>query len=324
MLSIIIPVKPNDTTIQSCLESLAGSSFSNFEVCLVLDGWDDHGVMQWPGRQPFRKFCHPKSGPSACRHFGAEMATGEWVCFIDSDVLVHPDTLQKALDILSESKDDGLTGSYDDEPSVKTLCSRFRNLLHHFHHQQNKGATGVFWGAFSVMRRADYLCSGGFDARAYSKPSIEDIELGYRLQQAGLVIRLEPTVQVKHLKRWTLKNMIQTDIFLRAKPWTELLIRMDRKPDNLLNARRLEKATAIVMLLGWASLLLSWSLQGLLLLWAVFLLAFIAIQHRFYRFAASKFSPLQMPAVFIMHNIYYVSAIMGFALGQISARLTKN
>lgn len=65
---------------------------------------------------------------------------------------------------------------------------------------------------------------GGFD-ESYRKPSIEDIELGYRLKQAGLKIRLCKALQVKHLKRWEVVSLLRADFFYRALPWTELILR---------------------------------------------------------------------------------------------------
>ena len=42
---------------------------------------------------------------------------------------------------------------------------------------------------------------GGFD-EGYHEPTIEDIDLGYRLKKAGYRIQLVKELQVKHLKRW--------------------------------------------------------------------------------------------------------------------------
>ena len=77
------------------------------------------------------------------------------------------------------------------------------------------------------------LALGGFD-EGYRQPSIEDIELGYRLKQAGHRIRLCKALQVKHLKRWSVVSLLKSDFFDRALPWTELILR-DRRVINDLN-----------------------------------------------------------------------------------------
>ena len=67
---------------------------------------------------------------------------------------------------------------------------------------------------------------GGFD-EGFIRPSIEDIELGYRLAKAGYDICLLKNLQVTHLKRWELKTLLKTDIFYRAVPWSRLMIQRD-------------------------------------------------------------------------------------------------
>jgi hypothetical protein len=72
----------------------------------------------------------------------------------------------------------------------------------------------------------------GFDT-SYGRPSIEDIELGARLHRKGHRIILDKSIQVTHLKRWTLWNMIKTDVMDRGIPWTELMLREGEMPNNL-------------------------------------------------------------------------------------------
>ncbi len=57
----------------------------------------------------------------------------------------------------------------------------------------------------------------------YPHPSIEDIELGWRLRQRGLAIQIVPALQATHLKVWRLKNLLHTEIFRRAVPWSRLI-----------------------------------------------------------------------------------------------------
>ena len=47
-------------------------------------------------------------------------------------------------------------------------------------------------------------------------PSIEDIDLGRRLVEQGASIRLDPDIQGKHLKAWTLRSLLWTDFAARV------------------------------------------------------------------------------------------------------------
>src|SRR5437764_207629 len=75
--------------------------------------------------------------------------------------------------------------------------------------------------------RAVFLLLGGFD-EAYRRPSIEAIDLGYRMTAAGQRIRLCKDLQVKHLKRWGAFSLFCSDFFDRALPWTALIVRSGR------------------------------------------------------------------------------------------------
>jgi len=71
------------------------------------------------------------------------------------------------------------------------------------------------------------------DVERYTRPSIEDIELGYRLREAGGKIRLIPQLQCTHLKVWHFFNLIHTEIFCRAIPWSRLMLSRTEIIDDL-------------------------------------------------------------------------------------------
>ena len=87
-----------------------------------------------------------------------------------------------------------------------------------------------------------------FDIQKYPRPSIEDIELGVRLGAAGHRILVNKDIQVKHLKRWTLLNLLKTDIFDRGIPWT-LLILQQRSLPNDLNLNRSQRWSTMLLVI---------------------------------------------------------------------------
>jgi glycosyltransferase involved in cell wall biosynthesis len=201
-------------------------------------------------------------GPAAARNLGAQKATGPLIFFLDADVVVCPDTLERGMArFLGDPSLTALFGSYDDAPPAPGLVSQFRNLLHHFVHQQgefheNARPAHTFWTGCGMIRRQVFLDFGGFDPRLYPKPAIEDIELGYRLTRTGHRILLARDVLATHLKRWTIPEMIRTDVFRRGVPWT-LLIKRSATIETDLNVKPVQRlcvAITGVILMALASL----------------------------------------------------------------------
>ncbi len=176
----------------------------------------------------------PGGGPAAARNAGARRARGELVAFVDADVEVHPEALERLRAGFATDPDAAAVfGSYDDTPAAPGMVSRFRNLLHHRVHSASPGPAESFWAGLGAVRRDDFEAVGGFDARRYREPSIEDIELGVRLRATGRRIVLDPRIRGTHLKRWTLASMVRTDLLGRGIPWVRLMLETRRAPAAL-------------------------------------------------------------------------------------------
>ena len=141
-----------------------------------------------------------------------------YLFFLDSDVCVYPETLQELHDTFEREPDlDAVFGSYDSQPTARNVLSQYKNLFHHFVHQDSHEQATTFWSGCGAVRRSVFLKMGGFSA-SYKRPSIEDIELGMRLHSAGHRIMLNKRIQVTHLKRWTLWSIVKTDVHRSGHP----------------------------------------------------------------------------------------------------------
>ena len=119
------------------------------------------------------------------------------------------------------------------DPDDPSIVSRFKNLAHHHFHQRSRAEANSFWGACGAVRRDCFFAAGEFDEKRFKLPSIEDVELGYRMIDRGVRIVLDPELQVKHLKKWTLTSLIATDVTRRAIPWTLLWMERRRMQKDL-------------------------------------------------------------------------------------------
>jgi GT2 family glycosyltransferase len=189
--------------------------------------------------------------PAAARNLGARRASGDVLVFVDADVEVHEDAftlIRVAFDRDAELA--AVFGAYDDDPDEGGLVSDFRNLLHHHVHYTSAGVATTFWAGLGAIRRDVFLALGGFDERRFRRASIEDIELGMRVHASGARILLDPEIQGKHLKVWTLGSMASTDLLRRGVPWLQLLLESGSgsRALNLGWRHRLGTAASVVLL----------------------------------------------------------------------------
>lgn len=232
-VSVIIPVYNGAELLADCIDCIERGDVAPDQIVVVDDGSTDGSAEVAAERGAHVLSCPERSGPARARNIGARAARGDVVLFLDADVLAAPDVVDRVQRAFEQAPDlDAIIGSYDEKPSSAGFVSRFRNLLHCFVHHQGRKKASTFWSGCGAIRRSVFLAAGGFD-ETYERPAIEDIELGYRLNAAGHSITLDPDISVKHRKHWTLRTMIQTDIFDRGIPWTQLIWRHRKMPDDL-------------------------------------------------------------------------------------------
>ena len=250
-LSVIIPVHNGGDDLRRCLEALAASTRPTDELIVVDDAsTDGSGDLARRFGARVLRLDSPPQGPAFARNQGAETARGDILVFLDADVAVHPDTLARVERYLIEHPEiAALFGSYDDAPSAGGLVTQYKNLLHHYVHQHSRREASTFWAGCGAIRPNVFAALGGFDA-GYTRPVIEDIELGARLRRAGHKVWLCPDVQVTHLKRWTFVSLLRADIFGRAIPWTRLILREAHLPADL----NLDVRSRLGAIAAWAAL----------------------------------------------------------------------
>jgi GT2 family glycosyltransferase len=251
------------------------------------------------------------------------------IVFIDSDCVVHPDTLERIQRAFEADPELGaLFGSYDDRPDAPGIVSRYRNLLHHFTHHRGAREAGTFWAGCGACRREVFERSGGFDER-YAKPMIEDIELGMRWRAAGVKIHLLPEIQVTHLKRWRLFDMIRVDVARRAVPWTRLML--ERKAgENELNVTRSQRLCVALVYAAALSAcgLIAWSLVKGAVAWPVaalpllLLVPVLWINRGLYALFARRYGGLFAVAGVALHLLYYGYGGIGFLYARLTHRFS--
>ena len=321
-VSVVLPVGGPHAALERCLESIANLDPPPGEVVVVLDGVETElpPAAEAIGVRVVR--LAERCGPAVARNRGAAAARGSLLFFVDSDVELPAVTLGRALSALaSDEQPAAVIGSYDDAPADPGLISQYRNLLHHWVHQQARDEASTFWGACGLIRREAFDEVGGFDER-FARPSVEDIELGSRLRRAGYRIRLDKDLRVTHLKRWRALEMLRTDLWRRAVPWTELMLADGELLDDLNLRRRDRVSVALACAILPAAIVGCWwpPLWGAA---AAAALALLVLNRDFYYFLRRRRGTPFALAALPWHWLYLLTCGAGFAIGWLRHALGR-
>jgi len=260
-----------------------------------------------------------RGGPARARNRGARAAGGAILLFVDADVEVPVDLVARVAGLFTAHPEvAAVFGSYDATPAAPGLVSQFRNLLHHFVHQTSREAASTFWAGCGAVRREAFERVGGFD-ESWTEPSIEDIELGSRLVAAGQTIRLVKDLQVTHLKRWRLADMVATDLWRRAVPWSELMFRERRLIDDL-NVRNRDRLSVVLAFVALIALAAGWRSPLWLGACAAALALVVVLNGAFFRFLQRQRGvPFAIGAV-PLYCMYLLVCGLGFGLALVRHR----
>lgn len=288
-LSVVVPATDAPPTLERCLCAIRAAD-ADVEV-IVVDA-------------------PTTASASRARNLGVERARGDIVVFVDADVEIHPDALDRIRASFRRRPEvSAVFGSYDDTPFDRGAVSAFRNLLHHHVHRSSGGVAETFWTGLGAVRRDRFVAIGGFDESRYPHPSIEDIDLGSRLHLAGDTILLDPDIQGTHLKVWTLRSVIETDFARRGVPWVALQLRQ-RRVSGALNLGWQHRLSAAACVVGLVATL---ARRPRAVIAAVALVAFL--NQRFYRLLHRRLGPGRALAGIALHWLHHLVAVAAVPSG---------
>jgi GT2 family glycosyltransferase len=322
-ISVVVPVHNNPGDLRLCLGALQRAATPDSEIVVVDDGSTDETASVAAVLGVPVVALAENSGPAAARNEGARRTRGAILFFVDADVIVAPTALERVQRFLADHPQyAAVFGSYDARPHCGRMVSRYRNLLHHFVHQRGNPEASTFWAGCGAIRRPAFEEVRGFDAARFRRPSIEDIELGYRLREAGHRIRLDPGLQGTHLKRWTLASMVRTDIFRRALPWSRLILERGHAPHDLNLTTGQRMSGALAGLAAASAPLGAWRLE-LLTVPAAALAAVVILNRSLYAFfrrqGGIRFATLGIA----LHLLYYLYSGPTYLYAWLEHRLRR-
>ena len=313
-VAVVVPVGGRAPAWDRCVQSLAHLNPAPGEIVAVIDGPNDELAEQASEIGAKVVVLEERGGPARARNRGVQATSREILLFLDSDVEAPVGLVAQVAELFAADRDlTAVIGSYDDSPGDPGFVSQYRNLLHHFVHQNGRETASTFWAGCGAIRRRAFCEVEGFDER-YAEPSIEDIELGSRLLRAGHTIRLVKDLQVKHLKKWRLAGVLTTDLFCRAVPWTELMLREGQMVNDL-NVKTRDRISVMLAFAALVTPLAAWIWPPWLAVGALAMLLIVALNADLFRFYHRERGIVFAAGVLPLYWMYLLTCGLGFGLG---------
>jgi GT2 family glycosyltransferase len=292
------------------------------EVILVDDGSADD-TAAWAEAAGARVIHSPeRRGPGGARNLGIAAATGDVFWFVDADVVVHANAVDHIRKAFEDPQTAAVFGSYDDRPAGQDFGSQYKNLVHHHYHQHANPEASTFWSGCGAVRTSAFNAVGGFDAETYTIPAMEDVDLGYRLRRAGGSIRLDREMLSTHLKVWSIPELVHTDIFRRAIPWSRIMLQQAEVVDdlNVGTLERLRAACAGLTVLVIGAVILGWLSPWLL---APALLTVVTGNWHLFRLFHRRNGVVFGLGGVAFHQLYYLYSSVAFVGCWIEAKIRR-
>lgn len=137
MYSVIVPIYKVEEYLTKCIESILAQTYENFELILVDDGSPDNCPLicdEYAKKDSRIKVIHKKNGGLvSARKAGLEIATGEYICFVDGDDFITG----KMLETFNETIEKG---------QCDIVCAEYSKYYDEKHivHEKQKIATGIY------------------------------------------------------------------------------------------------------------------------------------------------------------------------------------
>lgn len=232
-ISIIIPVYNTANYIEECLSSVVKQTYKNIEIIVVDDGSTDNSPAicdQWAQKDSRIKVLHQKNqGLSAARNAGLSIATGQYICFLDSDDYIDFSLSEKVMDCFAKNDVDIVAFGYtrvSGDSSVPVFCA-LRNVMTPYN-----VLTLLMSGTMD-----SYVWANAYRAELFSTivfpegRNFEDIGTTYKLILAAKsIFSLDDELYFYRYREDSISNKISD------KSWLDLYIMRKTRYDDLFDA----------------------------------------------------------------------------------------
>ncbi|WP_238006233.1 glycosyltransferase [Dactylosporangium sp. AC04546] len=179
-VSVIMPNYNHADSLDRTIAAVRAQTVPALEI-LFVDDCSTDGSVAIATAAGVRVVSTPvNSGPAAARNLGAQLASGDVLLFLDSDVELAPTVIERATALLDARPEAGaVCGMLDDVPLKRdSLLQECRCLQAHYWRISSEGVVSFLFSAICAMRAEVFAEMGPFDARLRET---EEVEYGQRL-----------------------------------------------------------------------------------------------------------------------------------------------
>lgn len=151
-----------------------------------------------------------RSAPAA-RNTGAQAAAGRLLLFMDADIRVTRDALERLVEALDEPGVVLAFAMYSEGRHLRTLGGRFKNVWVRWSYLKSPARVRWMNTALAVIRREDFLAAGGYDAGDDWLEGGNDIDFGRVVTERVGAVRLRHDIDCDHLKEMSLAGLLRND-----------------------------------------------------------------------------------------------------------------
>lgn len=218
-VSVVIPTYNRKDILKRCLDALffQNTPATDYEVILVDDGSSDgteNMAVDFRKHINFKYYKLKNSGPATARNMGAKLANGEFILFVDDDVIAFPDLINAHLYAHEKNPETAVIGY----TPFASECITNRNVAYHQQRWDNifkKMASKeeqlpyYYFMTLNVSLSRDIFWKlGGLD-ESFKCANFEDTEFGYRLFESGIKLSFLKEAYALHMYNTTLLKSCQ-------------------------------------------------------------------------------------------------------------------
>lgn len=216
-ISVIVPVYKTEGLLDRCVESIVGQTYKNLEIILVDDGSPDKCPAmcdEWAEKDSRIRVIHKENGGvSSARNAALDIATGDYIGFVDSDDWIEPEMYSSLIQKISESgKNIALCSYYAVEISgerYECRCVVDKEVLDkddYFRFIVLGGDGGYIWNR---LYDADILKEVRFDEDIwYSEDLLFNFKTAQKSNGAAILDKIEYNYVQKRIKEqaWVMND----------------------------------------------------------------------------------------------------------------------